>query len=54
MDKIWRELHKRAMEVIHPREVSSLVEAGGVGSAVESVSGRIYVSVCVDTACSLK
>ena len=41
------------MKVIHPREVSRLIEAGGVAAAVESVSGKIYVGVCVDTACTL-
>ena len=53
MEKIWEELHKSAMAVIRPREVSRLMEAGGVAAAVESASGRIYVGVCVDTACTL-
>lgn len=53
MEKIWEELHKAAMAVIRPREVSRLMEAGGVAAAVESASGRIYVGVCVDTACTL-
>ena len=30
-----------------------MIEAGGVAAAVESTSGRIYVGVCVDTACTL-
>ncbi len=53
MEKIWEELHKAAMAVIRPREVSRLMEAGGVAAAVESASGRIYVGVCIDTACTL-
>ena len=53
MEKIWEELHKAAMAVIRPREVSRLMEAGGVAAAVESASGKIYVGVCVDTACTL-
>ena len=53
MDKIWSKLHHAAMSVINPREVSPIVEAGGVAAAVESVSGNIYVGVCVDTACTL-
>ena len=53
MEKIWEELHKAAMAVIRPREISRLMEAGGVAAAVESASGRIYVGVCVDTACTL-
>lgn len=52
-DKIWTELHQAAMQVIHPREVSPMIEAGGVAAAVESASGKIYVGVCVDTACTL-
>ena len=52
-DKIWTELYQAAMRVIHPREVSPMIEAGGVAAAVESASGKIYVGVCVDTACTL-
>ena len=32
---------------------TDFMDAGGVSAAVESVSGRIYVGVCVDTACTL-
>lgn len=53
MDKIWSELYCAAKEVLNPREISSMVEAGGVAAAVESDSGKIYVGVCVDTACTL-
>lgn len=53
MDKIWNELYHAAMKVINPRDVSDKVEAGGVAAAVESVSGRIYVGICIDTACTL-
>lgn len=53
MEKVWEELRKAAMAVMRPREVSQLMEAGGVAAAVESASGRIYVGVCVDTACTL-
>lgn len=53
MDKIWNELYHAAMKVINPREVSDKVEAGGVAAAVESISGNIYVGVCIDTACTL-
>lgn len=34
-------------------EVPKIIEAGGVAAAVESISGNIYVGVCVDTACTL-
>ena len=53
MEKIWEELHKEAMAVVRPREISRLMEAGGVAAAIESASGKIYVGVCVDTACTL-
>lgn len=39
--------------VLEPRDVSKIIEAGGVSAAVESISGKIYVGVCVDTACTL-
>ncbi len=53
MDKEWQELYKAAKHVLKPREVSKTMEAGGVAAAVESASGKIYVGVCVDTACTL-
>lgn len=53
MKEIWTKLHEEAMKVISPREVSRLIEAGGVAAPVESASGKIYVGVCVDTACTL-
>ncbi len=34
-------------------QVDRIIEAGGVSAAIESVSGKIYVGVCVDTACTL-
>ena len=53
MEKIWEDLHRAAVAVIRPREVSKMIEAGGVAAAVESAYGKIYVGVCVDTACTL-
>ena len=53
MEKIWTDLHDAAVKVLKPREVSRMIEAGGVAAAVESDSGEIYVGVCVDTACTL-
>ena len=53
MDREWIELYNAAMKAINPREVSRVIEAGGVAAAVESASGKIYVGVCVDTACTL-
>lgn len=53
MDNKWKELYDAAKRVLKPRDVSKIIEAGGVSAAVESVSGKIYVGVCVDTACTL-
>ncbi len=53
MDKIWNELRDAARKVVNPREISRMIEAGGVAAAVEAASGKIYVGVCVDTACTL-
>ena len=53
MDKIWEELYSEARKVLKPRKVSEIIEAGGVAAAIESASGKIYVGVCVDTACTL-
>ena len=45
MDKVWNEMYEKAKAVLNPREVSSIIEAGGVAAAVESGSGKIYVGV---------
>lgn len=53
MEPIWAKLYDAAMAVLNPRAISSRMEAGGVAAAIESASGKIYVGVCVDTACTL-
>ncbi len=53
MDIVWKKMYEAAMKAIYSRAVSRMIEAGGVAAAVESTSGRIYVGVCVDTACTL-
>ena len=53
MEKIWTELYEAAKKVLDPRNVSDIIETGGVAAAIESVSGKIYVGVCVDSACTL-
>lgn len=50
MEQIWKDLYQVAMQVLHPREVSPWVEAGGVAAAIEADSGRIYTGICVDSA----
>ena len=53
MEKIWTELYEATKRVLDPRNVSDIIEAGGVAAAIESVSGKIYVGVCIDSACTL-
>lgn len=53
MEPIWAKLYDAAKAVLNPRQVSNVVDAGGVAAAIESASGKIYVGVCVDTACTL-
>lgn len=53
MIEIWDKLYAEARNVVNPRHVSKIIEAGGVGAAIESESGKIYVGVCVDSACTL-
>lgn len=53
MKKIWNELYNAAKAVQNEREVSNKIYAGGVGAAVVSSSGKIYVGVCIDTSCTL-
>jgi len=47
------ELYEKAKSVINPRKLSEYAEAGGVGAAILSESGAVYVGVCIDTACSM-
>ncbi len=53
MERIWKDLYAAARAVLNPRKVSAMMEAGGVAAAIEAESGKIYVGVCVDTACTL-
>ena len=49
----FEELYKEAVAVLNPRKLSDYAEAGGVGAALLSASGKVYVGVCIDTACSM-
>lgn len=53
MEQIWTDLYNAAKKALNPRKISSIIEAGGVSAALETESGKIYVGVCVDSACSL-
>ena len=53
MSRTWEELYGAAKAVHHERYISEMISAGGVAAAIESASGKIYMGVCVDTACTL-
>lgn len=53
MSSIFDELYQRARSVLNPRRLSEDAEAGGVGAALLTESGQVYVGVCIDTACSM-
>ena len=41
MEPIWTKLYDAAKAVLNPRQVSNVVDAGGVAAAIESASGKI-------------
>ncbi len=47
------ELYEQAKLVLNPRRLSQEAEAGGVGAAILTESGRIYTGVCIDTSSSM-
>lgn len=49
----FEELYSKAKSAINPRKLSEYAEAGGVGAAILSESGKVYTGVCIDTACSM-
>lgn len=49
----FEKLYNEAKSVINPRQLSPYVEAGGVGAALLTNSGNIFVGACLDTPCSL-
>jgi cytidine deaminase len=46
-------LIQKAKSVLNPRRLSQYVEVGGVGCALVSDTGNVYIGVCIDTACSM-
>ena len=50
---VFEALYAQARAVINPRKLSDYAEAGGVGAALLSASGKVYTGVCIDTACSM-
>jgi cytidine deaminase len=53
MSTTFDQLYERAKAVLNPRKLSESAESGGVGAALLTDSGSIYVGVCIDTACSM-
>ena len=51
--EIWKELYERAVAVQNHRILSPFIEAGAVGAAIFTDSGKIYTGVCIDTASGL-
>ena len=49
----FEELYQSAKAVLNPRKLSAYADAGGVGAALLTASGRVYTGVCIDTACSM-
>jgi len=47
------ELYENAKRVLNPRRLSESVEVGGVGSALLTDKGNVYLGVCIDTASSM-
>ena len=46
-------LYQAAKAVLNLRKLSKDADAGGVGAAILSESGKVYTGVCIDTACSM-
>lgn len=53
MSTTFDQLYERAKAVLNPRKLSESAESGGVGAALLTESGAVYVGVCIDTACSM-
>ncbi len=46
-------LYQQAKSVLNPRKLSKDADAGGVGAALLSDSGKVYTGVCIDTSSSM-
>lgn len=53
MDMDFSELRRRALAVAAPRRLSKSAESGGVGAAILTARGDVYVGACIDMACSI-
>ncbi len=52
-DKGFDELYTRAKAVLNPWKLSESASSGGVGAALLTAGGNIYVGVCIDTSSSM-
>lgn len=50
---IWEQLLDKATKIRNDRDVSKMINAGGVGAAILTTGHNIYTGVCIDTASSL-
>jgi cytidine deaminase len=53
MDISFAELYEKAQSVLNPRRLSEHADAGGVGAALLSAGGNVYLGVCIDTGSSM-
>lgn len=49
----FKELAEKARAVLNPKKLSPWAESGGVGAAILTKDGNVYLGVCIDTACSM-
>jgi cytidine deaminase len=49
----FKELYEIARSKYNPRQISPLIQAGAVSSAILTEDGNVYTGVCIDTASSL-
>jgi cytidine deaminase len=49
----FEDLYLKAKATLNPRKLSTFAESGGVGAALLTHAGQVYVGVCIDTACSM-
>ncbi|ASK30719.1 cytidine deaminase [Chryseobacterium sp. T16E-39] len=47
------DLKNRAYQVAKVNQLNDFIEYGGVGAAIETISGNIYTGISIDTACSM-
>ena len=49
----FEQLYQSAKSVINPRRLTDVAEAGGVGAALLTDAGKLYLGVCIDTTSSM-